>query len=133
MLPDYNDDLQADFAFTQLPGRTYRIDFNTNTITGSLDGIEAVKQAIFLILSSERTQYEIYSWNYGVEINRLIGQPPELVQARLENTITDALMQDDRIMSVLGFEFTQEGHKTHVTFMVGTSEGEIETGWTFDV
>lgn len=133
MLPDYNEDLQADFEFAQLPGRTYRIDYNTNTITGSVDGEESVKQAIFLILSAERTQYEIYSWDYGVEVKRLIGLPQELVQARLENTITDALMQDDRITAVTNFQFTQEGKKTHVTFTVGTSEGNIETGWTFDV
>ena len=133
MHPETNDILQNDFAFFQLPGRTYRLDFNKNKITGFVDGIEAVKQTIFSILNTERMQYEIYSWNYGVEIKEQIGKPVELIQTRVKNTIIDALMQDDRINSVTGFEFEVKDMKMHVTFTVGSSEGEIETGWTFDV
>lgn len=133
MLPDVTDDLQQDFTETRLPGLTYRIDFHANSIKGLLDGKEAVKQAVLLALSSERTQCEIYSWDYGVEVSPLFGLPPILVQARLENTITDALMQDDRVTAVKNFVFVQEKGKTHVTFTVQTSEEDIETGWTFDV
>lgn len=133
MLPIVSTDLQADFQLAEGVGRTYRIDFGTNTITGQIDGREAVKQAIFLALNVERVEYEIYSWNYGVEIKRLLGQPADLASARAQNTITDALMQDDRIISASGFNFTRDKNKVLVTFTVGTSEGDIETGWTFDV
>lgn len=133
MLPIVSDDLQSDFQIAEGVGRTYRIDFGTNTITGFVDGKEAVKQAIFLALNTERVVHEIYSWDYGVEITRLLGQPVDLSCARAQNTITDALMQDDRITSVSGFNFTSEKNKVHVTYTVGTSEGEIETGWAFDV
>jgi len=133
MLPDVIDGLQSDFTEIQLPGRTFRLDFKTKTIKGFLDGKEAVKQATILILSTERTEKEIYSWNYGVEINRLIGKPSVLVQARLANTITDALMQDDRITAVRNFHFNVDKNQMHVSFTVETGEGEIETGWYFDV
>lgn len=133
MLPDVIDGLQSDFTEIQLPGRTFRLDFKTNTIKGFLDGKEAVKQAIILILSTERIEKEIYSWNYGVEINRLIGKPPVLVQARLANTITDALLQDDRITAVRDFRFSTDKNQAYASFTAETSEGDIETGWYFDV
>lgn len=133
MLPDFGDDLKRDFTFTEIPGKTYGLDFKENCIRGFADGLEAVRQSIYSILNSERMQYEIYSWDYGVEVKDLAGLPPELIQVRLERTITDALMQDDRIISVSDFKFTAEKSKTHVTFKAGSSMGEIETGWIFDV
>lgn len=133
MIPDVKDYLHQDFTYKSTPGKTYRLDPKTGVVKGTVDGLEAVKQAIFLILSTERTEYEIYSWNYGVEVKNLIGLPVDLVCARIENTITDALMQDDRITSVADFSFSVEKEKVNVTFAVGTSEGDIETGWTFDV
>jgi len=133
MVPDVKDYLEQDFTFATVPGRTYRLDPKAGAVKGHVDGLEAVKQAIYLTLSTERTEFEIYSWNYGVEIKNLIGQPIELVCARIENTITDALMQDDRITSVVDFAFSREPGKLLATFTVGTSEGDIETGWTFDV
>ena len=133
MLPDFGDDLKRDFTFTRIPGRTYRLDFKGKSIAGFVDGIEAVRQSVYSILNSERMQYEIYSWNYGVEVKDLAGRPAGLIQAELERTVTDALMQDDRIISVSDFEFESENNKTHVSFTIGSSMGEIETGWTFDV
>lgn len=133
MIPDISERLKSDFSFGKVPTKTYRVDFNSGIIKGFVDGREAVKQTIFFILNTERIWHEIYSWNYGVETVNLIGLPAELIQARLKNTITDALMQDDRITSVGDFSFTSDKGKTRVEFTVESSEGDIETGWTFDV
>ena len=42
------------------PSNTFSIDFISNKITGFVDEKEAVKQAIFLILNTERYKFLIY-------------------------------------------------------------------------
>lgn len=37
-----------------------------------MDGMEAVKQAVYKILQTERYKYVIYDWNYGVELEDLL-------------------------------------------------------------
>ena len=132
-IPDVNDNIQADFSFTQKPGYSHRLDFKNKCIVGYLDGLEAYRQAVFMILNSERTQYEIYSWNFGIEAKRLQGRPVELVEAWGERAITDALMQDDRTVFVGDFKWTHSKSKSHVLFTAECAEGEIETGWDFRV
>ena len=46
-----------------MPSKTYRIDFQTGRISGTVDGRDAMVQAIRKILQTERFQYLIYSWN----------------------------------------------------------------------
>ena len=66
MIPTlYGDDLTADFTLRTQPTRTYRLNFGGKPSTGMLDGQEAMKQTIFMILHSERYAHEIFSWNYG--------------------------------------------------------------------
>lgn len=72
---------------------------------GSCDGLEAIKQAVYLILNVERYRYVIYSSNYGVEFDDLLGKPVPYVLPELKRRIEEALTQDDRITSVDGFEF----------------------------
>lgn len=52
MLPtEYNDDLVQDFEIETQPTRTYALRFDGYPCSGGkLDGLEAMKQAIFLIL-----------------------------------------------------------------------------------
>lgn len=81
---------------------------------------------IYLSLSTERYAYLIYSWNYGVELVELIGQPKEYALPEIKRCITEALLQDDRITAVDGFEF-ETGKKTvHVTFTVHSIFGDLE-------
>lgn len=48
----------------------------------------------------------IYSWNYGVELEKLFGEGiTPYLQARIRNAIEDALLADDRITQVDGFSF----------------------------
>ena len=97
MIPSVQDDLQEDFDIITQPTKTYKLDIEKNIIVGYCDGIEALKQAIYKILNTERYDYLIYSWNYGVEIKNLIGEETTLVITELERIIKEALMQDDRI------------------------------------
>ena len=81
-------------------------------IDGYVDDIDAIKQTIHLILSTERYEHIIYSWDYGVELVDLYGQPLSYVISELERRIIEALTQDDRIEDVINFEFEKNGkHK----------------------
>ena len=95
MLPtEYNDDLVQDFEIETQPTRTYALRFDGYPCSGGkLDGLEAMKQAIFLILQTERFQYAIYSWNYGIELNALLGQTmTPYLQAKVAKAIEDAIV-----------------------------------------
>ena len=65
MIPQVQDDLKQDFTFTTLPSRTFKMRHDTKTITGTIDEVRAVEQAVFLILNVER--YDCF---------RMIGSPP---------------------------------------------------------
>ena len=58
MLPNiYMDDLLPDFELKIQPTRTYRLNLDGRPSNGMIDGLEAMKQAIYLILSCERFSY----------------------------------------------------------------------------
>ena len=107
--------------------KTYFINTEKNTISGFCDGIEAMKQAIYCILNTERFEHLIYSWNYGIELKHLIGENSSFVIPELERVISEALLQDDRVSEVKNFEYQIEGNKLSVSFTVITTVGEIES------
>ncbi len=112
--------------FTEPTSRTYKLNIDRQTINGYTDEQEAMMQAIYLILNIERYDYLIYSWNYGIELKDLFGQPTFYVMAELERRITEALMVDSRITAVDNFEITREGKKVHAKFTVHTIFGDVE-------
>lgn len=116
----------TDFKIKELPTKTYHLD--GNRVYGYTDGLEAIKQAIYLALNTERYKYIIYSWNYGVELEDLFGKPIPLVLAELERVIKEALLVDTRIIKVDNFKFESQQNKVSVTFTVSTIFGDIETG-----
>lgn len=127
MIPQVQDDLQQDFTFGTLPSKTFKMNYDPLTITGTIDELKAVEQAVFLILNVERYEWLIYSWNYGAELKSLIGQPVDYCIPEIERRIREALLQDDRISSVEDFEFTVNKKKVLTTFTVVSIFGELKT------
>lgn len=122
MLPKDSNSI-VDFEIITQPSKTYSI------VDGSIcDGLESVRQAIELILNTERYKYTIYSWNYGIELNDLFGQPKSYVIPELQRRITEALTQDDRVKSVDNFEFEVNKKIVSVSFTVHTIYGDISSG-----
>lgn len=115
----------------QHPSRTYNI--NSGRIDGYTDELESLAQAVYLILSTERYQSIIYSWDYGVELLDLIGKPMPYVMSELPRRIKEALTQDDRITDVVDFEFEQSGKKLHAKFTVTSNIGNISTALEVEV
>ena len=125
MLPVTGNILEQNFKVAQMPSKTFRLDTEKKRIVGTVDGLEAVRQTVFCILNTERFDWLIYSWNYGVELNGLYGKSTGLVKAKIKKRIKEALQQDDRIQSVDTFSFESNGRILHVRFMVHTVFGEI--------
>ena len=125
MIPSAIEKIE-DFMLTTQPGKTYRLDVVKGRISGMTDGLDAVRQSVYMILNIERYRYAIFSWNYGVELQELIGKNKGYVIPELERRIAEAIMQDDRIYSVSGFSFEWDKQKCYASFTVKTELGDIE-------
>lgn len=110
----------------QYPSYTWLLDYeDDNQIKGYCDERRAVEQAIFKILNTERYEYLIYSWNYGIELADLYGQPIPYVYAEIQRRIEEALLADDRISKVNNFVFSHNGGDVLVMFDAITEYGVI--------
>ena len=125
MLPLNDKDILRINESTE-PSNTFFIDFEKGRISGFIDEKEAVKQAIMLILNTERYKFLIYSWNYGAEFEALIGTHPDIVEDEAERLISEALLQDDRITAVYDFEFSRNRDTLLVNFKVDSIYGDID-------
>lgn len=126
MIPSSNNDgLEIEFEEEQQPSKTYKLDLARKRVIGYTDGREAIEQAIYKAIGTERYDNLIYSWNYGAEIAKLFGQPIPYVYSELKRLITEALTHDDRIDSVDAFSFSHVKNKVAVSFTAHTVEGEI--------
>jgi phage baseplate assembly protein W len=112
--------------------RTYAITAD-GTVAGFVDELDAIRQAVYLILNTERYDYQIYSWDYGSEIKGLYGMPMDYCIAELERLIPEALKRDDRIDDVTDFEFAADGSSLTVAFTVHTLIGEMQMETEFNV
>lgn len=126
MIPSGVGFLDKDFEVREQPSFTYKMQENENLVRGYTDGLEAVKQAIDKIIMTERYQYIMYSWNYGIELVDLFGEPVTYVCPELERRISEALLWDDRIQSVDNFEFDfPKKGVVHVAFTAHTIFGDV--------
>lgn len=127
MIPSMNSILTTEIEVESQGTKNYQMHFTEKFINGYVDELKAMHQVIYKILNTERYQYIIYSWDYGIETLDLYGEPISYVCPEIERRIIEALTQDDRIESVDNFEFDySEKGKLHVTFSVHTIYGDLE-------
>lgn len=127
MIPTISEGFLQDFTTVEIPSKDYSLDIQNTKINGTVEELKAVKQAIYFILNTERYEHLIYSWDYGVEFEDLIGQPHSYVIPEIERRVTEALLQDERITSVSDFTFEKTKDKLHVNFVVNTIFGTLES------
>lgn len=127
MTPQGSEDLKQDFSWMTLPSRTFKMYEDAKMMVGTVNERKAVEQAVFLILQVERYEWLIYSWNYGVELRSLIGQPIEYCLPEIKRRITEALLQDDRITTIENFQFQIKQNKVLTQFQVVSIFGTIDT------
>ena len=93
----------------EAPTRTYHLHLAEDVeyfIAGHVDGLEAMRQAVFLRVCIERYKSLIFDWNYGIETEDLFGMPTDYCVAELPRRVREALSGDNRILSVSAFKFT---------------------------
>lgn len=109
------------------PNLTYRL--GDKTVAGKVDGLDSIRQAVFHILSTERYSSPVYDDDYGAELEQYIGKDIGYITADIENTLRDALCQDDRITDVQVDDVSRSAEQESacvVEFTVFTIYGNIE-------
>lgn len=125
-LPEGTD--LEDLVNESLPTNTFLINSMGDQIAGMDDGLEAMRQAVEIILTTKRFNYQIYTSNFGVELEDLIGEDPDYIESTLPERIRDAFSVDDRILMEKNYNFEVNGDKMLVTFEVVTVFGTFGTG-----
>ncbi len=104
----------------------YEIDFTTGKLTGRIiTGLEAIKQWARIVLSSERYFYPQYSWDHGVDFNRLIGQnyDQSYIQSEVKRMTEEALMVNKDILGIENLTCELVNDKLTVSFTINTIYG----------
>ena len=134
MIPTGNTILTANLEVKTQPSKQHMMHLDGNRIIGTCDKLQAVQQTVFKILSTERYEYIIYSWNYGIELKDLYGKSPMYVCPEIKRRVAEALLQDDRITGVDSFEFdTSKKGVVSVTFTVHTIFGDLDEGMVVNI
>ena len=105
LIPETQMTMNDNVVIQTVPTLTYRVQREKEIVSGTLEELEAMKQAVFKILFTERYQYEIYNWEYGMELNDLFGRAKSYVIPEIKKRIEEALLADDRIKAVTDFKF----------------------------
>jgi len=96
-------------------------------IAGFVDDKAALRQRIMHVLSTERYAYGIYGDDYGVELEQYQSQSFEFLEATIENTLSDALLQDEDITGISIISIEQLNFESAlIVFDVYSPIGDIE-------
>ena len=116
----------TELVLASQPSLTWLIDKEQNQVSRMDEGLEAVRQSVEIALSVERFRWQIYSTNYGAELDDLVGEDEAYIVSELPRLIEEALSTDDRIRAVDDFSFSRtDGNSMTVTFAVHTVFGDI--------
>ena len=123
--------LNVSLEKTEKPTNTFLIDWSTSQIAGMDSGLAAMRQAVEIILRNERFRWQIYSGNFGAELEGLIGEEYDYITSELPRRIRDAFSVDNRILSAENVSFSRgAGGAVLCSFEVvtvyGTFSEEVE-------
>ena len=127
-LDDEEDDVLEEEQ-TETEQTDYEIDFATGALTGRvITGFDAVIQWIRLTLGTERYFYNQFSWDYGSELETLIGreESKEYIESEVNRMITDALSVNDAIEGITDMTISTEKDSLYAEFTVNTIYGSGE-------
>ncbi len=128
MIPNNVVTVGTEVVASTTKSKNHKLDIRSLKVNGYVEELEAMKQVIYKILNTERYKYVIYSWNFGIELSDLFGKPVNYVVPELRRRITEALVQDNRVLSVEDFEFDKSKRGIiSVGFKVTTIYGVVES------
>lgn len=131
LLPAYieDDEELEELEEETKPPKEYGIDFETGQLTGEIvEGKEAIKVWIWLVLQTPRYRYYIYTWDYGNEFEDLIGQgyTEEYIEAEAQRMTEDCLLVNENIQSITEFSVSMVSDTLTISFTANTIYGDIE-------
>ena len=100
--------LDVSLRYVEKPTRTFLIDWSSRQIAGIGEGLPAMRQAVEITLQTERFRWQIYSSNFGCELENLVGDERDYIESELPRRIKDAFSGDGRILAVENFVFTEK-------------------------
>lgn len=121
------DKIADNTYFMRQPNLTYRLGETYSS--GKISNLEAMQQAVYHILMTERYSNPIYDDDYGVELEQYLGKDLIYISSTIEKTLKDALMQDDRVQNVIVNSVKQNENDPDacdVEFTVMSIYGEFE-------
>lgn len=107
--------------------RDFYLDKDSKRISGLTQGQGATYQAAWLILHTKRFWHEIYSFDYGVQLDNLAALDDGFLFPEIKRRIREALLVDERLEDVSDFEFSRNGRRVSVRFLLHTVyDGEMQ-------
>ena len=116
---------------TTIVPKEYEVDYNTGQLTGRIvEGLEAIKVWIWLVLQTPRYRYYIYTWDYGNEFEDLIGQgyTEEHMTTEAKRMTEECLLINENIRSISDFTIEMQNDQLTVSFTANTIYGSIQFG-----
>lgn len=139
LLPARSEEVIEEFVYLEEPSYTYKMrvdgeDGMDGQIIGYIDQRDAVEQAVYKELNTERGEYEIYGDQYGIEIDDLFGKPIPYVVPEVDRRVKDCLLHDDRITAVSNFKFDLPRKGVlHFSCLVSSIFGDITINQNIEV
>lgn len=132
LFPIFGDNVQV--TQTELP--LYR-DVLADPVTGLpvfrggspviVEGLEALRVWIATAIRTPRCRHGIYSWNFGCELDSLVGRvcSPEVKTAEAPRMVREALLVNPYITDVRDITVEADGDKTVISATIQTIYGEV--------
>lgn len=126
----YDDDemLEAEDEAVVAP-TDYGINFDRNILTGvTVSGLPALKVWARNALLTPRYRYEIFSDDYGSELETLIGHvySQDYVSCEAKRMVTECLTVHPNINGITNFSSVLDGDTLKVTFTLVTDYGDTD-------
>lgn len=102
---------------------TYQII--NSKIQGTISGVGALRQSILKLLSVQQYECEIYGFDYGIDLNSLIGKDRAYAETESKRRIQESILRDNRVESVENFSFTYDGDSMYIQFDVKSIYGTL--------
>lgn len=118
--------LDTSLMYVDRPTNTFMIDWESRRIKGMDSGLAAMRQAVDIVLNTERFRWQIYSPNFGIELEELIGEEYDYVTSEIARRVEDAFSTDSRVLSVGDFVYIDQGHSLKCSFEVNTIFGPVQ-------
>lgn len=126
-LPQSDFNFSSGIVFRDQPSLTWEKDPVTLRLRGRCDNYAAVRQAVEVIVNVERFHWQIYSPNFGIELDGLLGTEPGYAASELRRRLSDAFLPDSRILGIADFLYTFQDSVLTASVTVSTVFGSVET------